>query len=242
MSEPSGALWVYLGESPLAALTLTLVVYLGCHGLWDRLGRPALLNPVLVAIVLIASVLLAAGINYATYFEGAQFVHFLLGPATVALALPFYRELERLRRSALGLTVAVLCGSASAVLVAVGLAWVAGATPEILASLAPKSVTTPVAMSISQELGGVPSLTAALVVLTGIVGAVLGPAVLDLAKIRDARARGFALGLAAHGVGTARALQAGQTAGAFAGIAIGANAVVTATLLPLLWRLVADGG
>ena len=235
--DPFAQLWVYLETSPLAALTLTLTAYLAGDAIYGRSGRNPLLNPVLLAILLIAAVLLPTGGDYARYFEGAQFVHFLLGPATVALAIPLYKELANVRRALLPLTASLVVGSLTAAGTAVGLAWLAGASRETLASLAPKSVTTPVAMGVAESLGGLPSLTAAVVILTGIVGAALGPPVLDLARIRDPRARGLAMGTAAHGIGTARALQTSRVAGAFAGIAIGLNALATAVLLPLLWRL-----
>ena len=237
--DPVAQLWVYLETSPLAALTLTLVAYLAGDTIYRRSGRNPLLNPVLLAILLIAAVLLPTGGDYERYFEGAQFVHFLLGPATVALAIPLYRELANVRRALVPLMASLLVGSLTAAGTAVGLAWLAGASTETLASLAPKSVTTPVAMGVAESLGGLPSLTAAVVILTGIVGAALGPLMLDLARIRDPRARGLAMGTASHGIGTARALQMGQVAGAFAGIAIGVNALATAVLLPLLWRLAA---
>ncbi|MFW5680322.1 MAG: LrgB family protein [Pseudomonadota bacterium] len=236
MTEPLPQLWVYLETSPLAALTLTLAAYVAGDALARRLGRPALLNPVLVAVLVIAAVLWLTGGTFETYFAGAQFVHFLLGPATVALAIPLYRELERVRRSLPALLASLVVGSLTAILAAFVLAWATGATRETLASLVPKSVTTPVAMGISEALGGLPALTAALVILSGIVGAALGPLALRLAGIRDPRAQGLAYGVAAHGLGTARALQTSQVAGAFAGIAIGLNALATAILLPLLWR------
>ena len=237
--DPFAQLWVYLETSPLAALTLTLAAYLAGDWLYRRSGCHPLLNPVLLAILLIAAVLLPAGGDYERYFEGAQFVHFLLGPATVALAIPLYKELANVRRALVPLVASLVVGSLTAAGTAVGLAWLAGASRETLASLAPKSVTTPVAMGIAESLGGLPSLTAAVVILTGIVGAALGPLVLDLARIRDPRARGLAMGTAGHGIGTARALQTSRVAGAFAGIAIGLNALATAVLLPLCWRLLA---
>jgi predicted murein hydrolase (TIGR00659 family) len=237
--DPFAQLWVYLETSPLSALTLTLAAYLAGDWAYRRAGRHPLLNPVLLAILLIAAVLLPTGGSYERYFEGAQFVHFLLGPATVALAIPLYKELANVRRALLPLMASLVVGSLTAAGTAVGLAWLAGASTATMASLAPKSVTTPVAMGIADSLGGLPSLTAAVVILTGIVGAALGPIVLDLARIRDPRARGVAMGTASHGIGTARALQMSQVAGAFAGIAIGLNALATAILLPLLWRLLA---
>ncbi len=236
--DPLTDLWVYLETSPLAALTLPLAAYLLGDAIYRRCGRSALLNPVLLAVLLIGGLLLASGFTYERYFEGAQFVHFLLGPATVALAIPLYKELAKVRRALLPLLASIAVGSLTAATTAVGLAWLAGAGRETLASLAPKSTTAPVAMAVSDGLGGLPSLTAAVVILTGIVGATLGPWVLDRCGVRQHSARGVALGTASHGIGTARALQQSDVAGAFAGIALGLNALATALLLPLLWALV----
>ncbi|APZ51618.1 LrgB family protein [Salipiger abyssi] len=229
--------WVYLSASPLFHLTLTLLAFQAASWLFEKGGHNPLLNPVLGAVVLVVAVLVVTGTDYATYFEGAQFVHFLLGPATVSLAVPLYRQWRLVRRSALAITVSLLCGSLTAILTALGVAWLAGGSAEVLASLAPKSVTAPVAMAIAEELGGVPSLTAVLVIVTGILGAMIGPMVLNIAGVRDWSARGLAIGTASHGIGTARALQVNETAGAFAGLAMGLNALATALLLPILWGL-----
>ncbi|WP_417680515.1 LrgB family protein [Roseibium sp.] len=236
MGEGLRDIWVYLAASPLLALTLTLAAYQ--MGFWIyRKGRlNPLLNPVLIAVIVLVAILTVTDTSYATYFEGAQFVHFLLGPATVALALPLYRQIERVRKSALAITVSLLAGSLTAIISAVGIAWAFGASDEILVSLAPKSVTAPVAMGISEQLGGLPSLTAVLVILTGILGAALGPLLLNLLKVKDMAARGLAIGTASHGIGTARALQVSEVAGAFSGLAMGLNALATAILLPLLWN------
>jgi predicted murein hydrolase (TIGR00659 family) len=236
-----GEVWVYLAQSPLLWLALTVVVYLAADALHRRLGRHAVANPVLVAVLALVAVLVASDTPYEAYFEGAQFVHFLLGPATVALALPLHRELRRERARALPLTVALVAGSVTAVLTAVVTARLAGASPVTVISLAPKSATTPVAMGIAEKVGGLPSLTAALVILTGILGAVIGSAVLRVVRVRDPVAAGFALGLASHGIGTARAFQIDERAGAFAGLGMGLNALVTALLLPLLVRLLGTG-
>jgi len=229
--------WVYLSASPLLFLTLTLAAFQAGSWIYERSGHKPFLNPVLTAVILVVGLLLLSGTSYETYFEGAQFVHFLLGPATVALAIPLYRQFDRVRRSALALITSLLCGSLTAIGTAVGLGWLLGASRETLLSLAPKSVTAPVAMGITEQLGGLPSLTAVLVILTGILGAVLGPPLLSLIGVKDWRARGLALGTASHGIGTARALQAGELAGAFSGLAMGINALATAILLPILWRL-----
>ncbi|MEM6490083.1 MAG: LrgB family protein, partial [Pseudomonadota bacterium] len=167
-------------------------------------------------------------------------VHFLLGPATVALAIPLYRQLARLRRSAVAVLASVVAGAAAAAASAVAIAWAMGAGRDTLVALAPKSVTAPVAMGIAEALGGLPSLTAVLVILTGILGAMLGPPLLTALGVRDMAARGLALGTASHGIGTARAIQVNAVAGAFAGLAMGLNALATAALLPLVARLLLD--
>lgn len=229
--------WVYLSASPLLFLTLTLAAFQAGSWVYERSGHKPFLNPVMTAVILLVAILTLTQTPYPAYFEGAQFVHFLLGPATVALAIPLYRQFERVRRSAVALLTSILCGSLTAISTAVGLGWLLGASRDTLLALAPKSVTAPVAMGITEQLGGLPSLTAVLVILTGILGAVIGPIVLNLLRIRDWRARGLALGTASHGIGTARALQVNELAGAFSGLAMGLNALATAVLLPLLWRL-----
>jgi predicted murein hydrolase (TIGR00659 family) len=233
--------WVYLSASPLLGLTITLVAYQGAYWIYKRANFHPLLNPVAVAIAVLVTLLKLTGTPYQTYFDGAQFVHFLLGPATVALAIPLYAQLDKLKAAWLPLAGALLVGSATAIASAVGIAWLLGADPTTLVSIAPKSVTTPIAMGISEKLGGLPSLTAVLVVSTGILGAVMAKYVLDALRIRDHSVRGFAVGLAAHGIGTARAFQVSEEAGAFAGLAMGLNGLATSVLFPLLvwvagWR------
>ena len=227
-------IWVYLSASPLLALTLTLVAYQFGSWLHLKSGRNPLVNPVLLAVIAIVTLLSLSGTSYSTYFEGAQFVHFLLGPATVALAVPLYQQLHLVRRSAKAILVAVLCGSVTAGISAAGISWALGASRETILSLAPKSATTPVAMGVSEQIGGLPSLTAVAVILTGILGAMAGQGILRLMKIHDDRAIGVAIGVTAHGIGTARALQASTVAGAFSGLAMGLNAIATAVLIPAI--------
>lgn len=234
-------IWVYLATSPLLGLTVTLVAYVAGDWIYRRAGMHPLLNPVLLAVLALMALLLATGTPYTTYFEGAQFVHFLLGPATVALAVPLYFNLAKLRRMWLPLLGGLVAGSLTAAVSAVGIAWLFGGSTQTLLSLAPKSVTAPVAMGIAEKLGGLPSLTAILVISTGILGAVLGPVVLNGLRVRDQATRGFALGITSHGIGTARAFQESEQAGAFSGLAMGLNALVTALLLPLLAHLISFG-
>lgn len=227
-------IWTYLSRSPLLWLTATLAAYAIGDACFRAANRAPIVNPVLIAVALLAALLAATGTAYPTYFEGAQFVHFLLGPATVCLALPLWDNLPRVRRAALPLLAALLAGSVTAIGSALGLASALGITGETLASLAPKSATAPVAIGISQSIGGSPTLTAVLVILTGITGAVVATPLLNLLGIKDWRARGFAVGVAAHGIGTARALQVNPTAGAFAGLGMGLNAVLTALIAPMV--------
>ncbi|HDZ75029.1 MAG TPA: LrgB family protein [Aurantimonas coralicida] len=230
--------WVYLAASPLLSLTMTLIAYQAASFVYRKAGSTALLNPVLITVILVVAVLTLTGTSYQTYFEGAQFIHFLLGPATVALAIPLYRQFDKVRQSAAAIAASLLTGSLTAIVSAVGLGLLLRADPISLIALAPKSATAPVAMGIAEKLGGLPSLTAVLVIATGILGAALGPVLLDRLGIRDEAARGFALGTASHGIGTARALQESEVAGAFSGLAMGLNALATAILLPLIWALV----
>lgn len=230
-------IWSYLSREPLLWLTATLLAYWAGDAAFRASGRKPYVNPVLVAVILLAAVLWLTGTDYPAYFEGAQFVHFMLGPATVALAVPLHANLSRVRRAALPILAALVAGSVTAVLSALGIAWALGADAGVLASLAPKSATAPVAIGISEGLGGAPTLTAVLVLLTGIIGAVVVTPLLNALGVRDWRARGFAVGVAAHGIGTARAFQVNETAGAFAGIGMGLNAVLTALIAPLVLRL-----
>ena len=235
MNAEVAALWVYLSASPLLHLTLTVSVFVLARWLYRRLGRRAWLNPVLLTVLVLVAVLSLTGIPCQHYFEGAQFVHFLLGPATVALAVPLYRQLALLKRHPLSLAVSLVCCSLTAVLSALVIAKLAGASDQALISIAPKSVTTPVAMGVSERLGGLPSLTAVLVILTGILGAALGPWLMHRLRISEPMAQGLAMGVAAHGIGTGRAVYLSEVAAAFAGLAMGLNGLATAVMLPLLW-------
>ena len=228
------ALWVYLTQGPLLWLTVTLAAYAVADWISVRAGRHPVANPVLMSVAIVGALLIASGTEYRTYFEGAQFIHFLLGPATVALALPLWEHRAKVLRSALPMLAALLAGSVVAAGSALAVAWAMGAPEGVLVAIAPKSVTAGVAMSITEAQGGDPALTAVLVILTGMIGALVVTPLMDALGIRDYRARGFAVGLASHGIGTPRAFQVDPVAGTFAGIAIGLNAVMTAVIVPLL--------
>ena len=231
------ALWVYLSTSPLLWLTVTLLAWLAADALARLSGRHPLVNPVLIAVALVAALLGVTGTGYDAYFDGAKFVHFLLGPATVALALPLHRNWPLVRRNLLPMLAALAVGSVAAISSAVAVAAAFGVPRGVLVSLAPKSVTAGIAMAVSESLGGEPALTAVLVIATGLIGAVMVTPLMNALGVRDYAARGFAVGLASHGIGTARAFSVDPVAGTFSGVAMGLNAVVTALVAPLLLRL-----
>jgi len=227
-------LWVYLSATPLFGLTATLSVYVLSQAVYVRLEHAPWANPVLWTVVALALLLAATGTSYPSYFSGAQFIHFLLGPAVVALAWPLWQRRAELRRRALPLLAAALAGGAVAAGSAVAIGWALGLPGEVLASLAPKSVTAPVAMGIAAQLGGIPALAAVFAVLTGLVGAVSAKYLFDALRIDSPEVRGFALGTASHGVGAARALQVHPDAGAYAALALGLQVVLAALLMPLV--------
>ncbi len=229
--------WVYLAGSPLLWLTATLIAYKIATLVYEKSGRSPLANPVAISVILLVSVLYVTGTPYKTYFDGAQFVHFLLGPVTVALAIPLYQQLDKLKRNWLALLAGSLIGGVAAIVSAMGIAWLLGASPLTILSMAPKSVTIPIAMGVTEKIGGLPSLTVVMVMLTGVFGAGIAQYVFRAMKIKDEATCGFALGATAHGVGTARAFQVSEEMGAFSGLAMGMSGILTAVLLPLALKL-----
>ena len=230
-------LWVYLSATPLFGLTATITTYVLAQVLYVRMGQAPWANPVLWTVLVLASVLTLSGTSYPSYFSGAQFIHFLLGPAVVALAWPLWQRRAELRQRAMAVLLAALAGGAAAAGSAVGLGWALGLPGPVLRSLAPKSVTAPVAMGIAEQLGGIPALAAVFAVLTGLVGAVCAKYLFDALRITEPPVRGYALGTASHGIGAARALQVHPDAGAYAALALGVQALLASLLMPLLARL-----
>ncbi|MDR3410222.1 MAG: LrgB family protein [Formivibrio sp.] len=237
MIERLGGLWGHLQAQPVFWLLLTLGIFQLASLLAKRTKGFPLANPVGLSILLLVLILYFTSTPYSVYFAGGQWIHFLLAPATVALAVPLYLQQERIRSMLIPLLLTLTSGSLLAITSSVGIAWLLGASPSSLLSLAPKSATAPVAMGIVEKLGGIPSLTAAVVILTGVTGAVAAPWVLDRLNIREPAVRGFSMGLVSHGIGTARAFQESNETGAFAGLGMGLNALMTAILVPLLYRL-----
>lgn len=232
-------LWVYLSGSPLLWLTVTLVAYVAADAISAALKRHPLANPVLISVVFVSAVLIATDTAFPSYFAGAQFVHFLLGPATVALAVPLVRYLPQVRRTIVPMLVALAVGSVTAIAASVWLARAFGLDRAAMLALAPKSSTAAIAMGIAEKTGGDPALTAVLTILTGITGAIVVTPLMNVMRMKNYAARGFAAGLTSHGIGIARAFQVDPLAGTFAGIALGLNGLLTAMLVPLLlpWLL-----
>ncbi|MFC3853453.1 LrgB family protein [Salinispirillum marinum] len=226
--------WVYFAARPLLWLLVTIACFLLARWLSYKVRGMPLLNPVLVSMIAIITLLTVTGTDYNTYFSGAQFIHFLLGPATVALAIPLYDYLPRIRALFMPIMVACLIGALVAVVTALGIGVLLGASPELLLALAPKSVTSPIAIGIAEKIGAFPSLTAGLVLITGVIGCVLAPPLFRVLRIEDDAIKGFSLGLAAHGFGTAQAIQMSMMAGAFAGLGMSLTGVFSSFLVPLM--------
>jgi predicted murein hydrolase (TIGR00659 family) len=220
--------------TPLFGIGLTLLVFALAQKLYQRTGN-LLTNPVAVSIVAIILLLLGAGIPYETYSVGGDYILFLLGPSVVALGLPLYTRRAEILAKKGPILVGVTAGAVVSIITASGLAWLLGGSREVVLSLAPKSVTTPIAIGIVEKIGGLPPLTAALVVLTGCIGAICGPEFCRLIGVRDPAAMGLAVGTASHGIGTARMLEEDRLGGAVSGLAIGLNGLITAFILPLLF-------
>ncbi len=231
---PIQEIWVYLSGSPLLALILTLAAYQIGYALYMRSQRNPLVNPVAIAVLLVAVCLEALDMPYAKYFEGAQFVHFLLGTATVSLAIPIYRGLNGLRGRVFPLLLALVAGGLTSILSAVGIAHWLGADHAIVGAMVSKSVTAPIAMGIAERLGYSPTLTAVFAVITGILGAILARFVLDGLGLKVWWQRGFAIGVAAHGLGTSRAFSVHPEAGTYASLAMGLHGILGAVAIPLL--------
>lgn len=230
------SIWIYLSASPLAGLTLTLIAYGIAQRLYQTFNHNPLLHPVVIAAAMLISFLLLSSTSYEDYFKGGQYVHFLLGPATVALAVPLYQQLEKIKKLWLPIVISLTSGVFMAAFSSVMIARMLGASLETQLSLAPKSVTAPVAMAISEQIGGLPSLTAVLVVITGILGAIVGTRILSLMRIQDDCIKGIAMGITAHGIGTARAFQVSKEMGAFSGLAMAMATFTTAFILPWLMQ------
>ena len=232
------SIWIYLQAEPLFWLTLTIGSYLIADFIYRKSNLFPLLNPVAISVLLVSLILIFFNIQYERFFEGAKFIHFLLGPATVALAIPIYKKWDLIAINSKAVFISLIIGSVFAILVTYLLSLYFELPKELILSLLPRSVTAPIAMGISEIIGGIPSLTAIITLITGVIGASLGIFVFDLMKLKNMDARGFSLGLSSHGIGTARAMSKNKNAGVFAAVGMGLSGLVTSMLVPLFLKII----
>ena len=230
------AAWQALIHHPLFGVGITLAAFQLAFAAYEK-TRWVFLQPVLVSALMIIAILLLCGLAYEDYAGSSRLLTLMLGPATVALAVPLYLNMRRIRELFVPIVVTLLVAGSAATALGMGLAWLFGADQMILMTLAPKSVTSPIAMLVAEQIGGVVALAAVFVMLTGVLGAILGPELLRRCGVLHPAARGMALGLTAHAVGTAQALQEGDECGAFAALAMSLMGVMTAVLLPMVVSL-----
>ena len=229
------ATWLSLAEgSPLPWLVLTMLVYMAAMAIYKKSGNRPMLIPVFTGVVVIVGILLFTGTSYETYRSGVALLGLMIGPATVALAIPLYAQRERIKELWLPISVALFVGCLVALLSALGIAWAFGGSQATLIAVAPKSATIPIALPMAERFGGTPSLAAVAVAITGISGTMMAPLLCRLLRLKDPAVQGFAIGLTAHAIGTARAIQLNPTAGAFSALAMGLNGVATAVLMPVV--------
>ena len=227
--------WLSLAQgSPLPWLVLTLIVYLAAMAVYKKSGNRPTLIPVFTGVVVIVGILMVTGTPYETYRSGVSLLGLMIGPATVALAIPLYAQRERIKELWLPISVALFVGCLVALFSALGIAWLFGGSEATLIAVAPKSATIPIALPMAERFGGKPSLAAVAVAITGISGTMMAPLLCRFLRLKDPAVEGFALGLTAHANGTARAIQLNPTAGAFSALAMGLNGVATAVLMPLV--------
>ncbi|MDM8347923.1 LrgB family protein [Pseudomonas sp. sp1636] len=229
----SGNIWPNLINHPLFAIALTLAAFQVAMWLYRRSGW-LVLQPVLVSMLLVVGILLLCGLDYATYRTGAEPIALLLGPATVALAVPLQHNIKRIRQLFWPIMITLLAGGGLSLTLTLAIGWLLGADWVVLMSLAPKSVTMPIAMPVAEQIGGIASLAAVLVMLTGVIGTALGPLLLGWARVEHPAARGLSYGMNAHAIGTAHALQEGEECGAFAALAMSLLGILTALVLPAM--------
>jgi predicted murein hydrolase (TIGR00659 family) len=226
-------------QGPVLWMPITIGIYYGAVQVQRRIGSTPLLNPTLLTILVLVCVLINSGTSYETYFQSVSILHYLLGTTVVAMAVPLHRNLRFIERNVARMGLALLAGSLASICLGYFCARELGAPSSLLLSLAPRSATTAVSMEISRKIGGIPALTACLTILTGIIGAMLGPGVLNALHIRSEAARGLALGAISHGIATARAFSESELTGCWASLAMALNAIVTAVLVPPIVHLIA---
>lgn len=225
-----------LSESVFFGVAISIVAYWIGENIRKKWNIP-LFNPLLIAMLLIIAVLLFCDIDYETYNQGAQYITFLLTPATICLAVPLYRQIQVLKENVAAIVISILCGCFAHVLIILGLAVLFGVDDILTLSFLPKSVTTPIALGISGEIGGIQAVTIVGVCIAGILGSVVGPVVFKLFRVKEPVAQGLGLGTPSHAVGTSKALELGEIQGAMSSLAIVVTGIMTVIIVPIVVQL-----
>ena len=228
------ALIQYITNTPLVWLLLTMGSFKIGIIVYEKFNKHTLLQPIIIAYIIIMTVLLLTGVSYEEYFKGVEIIHFFLGPATVALALPLYNNLKHIKSLFFPILITLVVAGTFTIAIAIALLWVLDAQLPTILSMTTKSITAPIAIITSEQIGAIPSLAVGFVIITGIIGALLGTAIFKLLKIKHDTSKGFALGVVSHGIGTARAIEISEKAAAFSALAMGLTGILTAVFLPLV--------
>lgn len=211
----------------LSSFKLGIIIY-------EKSAKNTLLQPIIIAYFIIMSALLISGVSYEKYFKSVEIIHFFLGPATVALALPLYNNLKYIKSLFFPIMITLVVAGVFSIISAVSLLWILDAKLDTILSMTTKSITAPIAIITSQQIGAIPSLAVGFVIITGIIGALLGTGIFKILKIKHDTSKGFALGIISHGIGTARAIEISEKAAAFSALAMGLSGILTAIFLPIV--------
>ncbi len=228
------ALIQYIISTPLVWLILTLGSFKIGIIIYEKFNKHTLLQPIVISYLIIMCTLIFTGVSYEEYFKSVEIIHFFLGPATVALALPLYNNLKYIKSLFLAIIMTLIIAGTFSIMIAVLMLWILDAELPTILSMTTKSITAPIAIITSEQIGAIPSLAVGFVIITGIIGALLGTTIFKIMKIKNDTSKGFALGLISHGIGTARAVEISEKAAAFSALAMGLSGIVTAIFLPLI--------
>jgi predicted murein hydrolase (TIGR00659 family) len=223
-------------HTPYFGIILSIAAYLTALGIYKK-TKIAVFNPLLLTVIFIIIVLTTLHIPIEKYNEGGNLIVFFLAPATVVLAVPLYKQLNLLKEHFIPIMAGVTAGSFISILSVIGLSKLFGLEADIIRSLVPKSITTPLGMEISRSFGGIIPITVASIVLTGILGAVIGPFLVNIAGIKSNIAKGIGIGTGAHAIGTSKAIEMGEVEGAMSGLAIGLAGIITVVIAPIFYKI-----
>lgn len=232
------ALLEYINQTPLTWLVVTLLSYKLGIIIYEKFNKHTLLQPIITSYIIILSLIVYTNTSFEEYFKSVEIIHFFLGPATVALALPLYNNLKHLKALFIPILATLFIAGVFSIILAVGLLWVLGAELPTILSMTTKSITAPIAVITSEQIGAIPSLAVGFVIITGMIGAIFGTSIFKLMNVKRETSQGFALGLVSHGIGTARAIEIGEKAAAFSALAMGLSGILTAVFLPLIIQMI----